>query len=96
MVQCIACPIDLFENALGGGGPDKGLGCLVVFGEIVVDGHLQFEGALENAAADGIPGDLGEKRSTWFSQDAAVGVKWTWNRGCLSSHFLTLACLCVV
>ena len=34
--------------------------------------------------------DAGEAR-TWFSQDAEVGVKWKWKRGCFASHSLTLA-----
>ena len=39
MVQGLPCAIDLFENVLGGGGPDEGFGCIVVFGEVVVDGR---------------------------------------------------------
>lgn len=30
-----------------------------------------------------------------LSQEALVGVKWTWNRGRRASHCLTLGCLCV-
>jgi hypothetical protein len=29
---------------------------------------------------------LRKKRSTMFSHEAEVGVKWTWKRGCFSSH----------
>jgi hypothetical protein len=36
-----------------------------------------------------------KKRSTMFSNDAEVGVKWMWKRGCLASHFRTAGCLCV-
>src|SRR6266850_1408008 len=36
-----------------------------------------------------------KKRSTKFSHDEDVGVKCMWKRGCLASHALTLACLCV-
>ena len=34
-------------------------------------------------------------RSTWFNQDAEVGVKCRWKRGRAASHRLILACLCV-
>ncbi len=34
-------------------------------------------------------------RSTWFNQDAEVGVKCRWKRGRAASHRLTVACLCV-
>ena len=27
-------------------------------------------------------------RPTWLSQDAEVGVKWTWNRGCRANQAL--------
>ena len=33
--------------------------------------------------------------STALSQDAEVGVKWKWNRGCRSSQARTFGCLCV-
>ena len=46
---------------MGCGGPDEGFGCLVVLGEVVVDGRLQFGNAFEYTAADGIAGDLGEE-----------------------------------
>ena len=32
-------------------------------------------------------------RSTRFSHDEEVGVKWRWNRVCFASHLATLACL---
>ena len=34
------------------------------------------------------------QRSTRFSHDDEVGVKWRWKRLCLASHFFTSACLC--
>ena len=36
-----------------------------------------------------------KNRSTMFSQDALVGVKWKWNRGFRAAHALTFGCLCV-
>ena len=36
-----------------------------------------------------------KKRSTMFSHEALVGVKWRWKRGCRLSHVFTLGCLCV-
>jgi hypothetical protein len=38
---------------------------------------------------------LEKKPSTALSQDAEVGVKWKWNRGCRSSQARTFGCLCV-
>ena len=35
-----------------------------------------------------------KKRSTMLSQEALVGVKWTWKRGCASQR-LTVGCLWV-
>ena len=32
---------------------------------------------------------VANQRSTWLSQEAEVGVKWTWRRWCLVSHFCT-------
>ena len=32
------------------------------------------------------------QRSTRLSHDDEVGVKWRWNRGCLSSHLRTSSC----
>ena len=61
LAQCCSRPIDLFETVLGSSGPFERLGCLVVPGEIVVDGRFQFGDAGEGSAADGFPGDLGEE-----------------------------------
>ena len=36
-----------------------------------------------------------KKRSTMFSQELLVGVKWMWNRGCRASHCFTFGCLWV-
>ncbi len=36
-----------------------------------------------------------KKRSTRLSQEAEVGVKWRWKRGCLSSQRLTVGVLWV-
>ena len=36
-----------------------------------------------------------KNRSTMFSHDELVGVKYMRNRGCAANHFFTLECLCV-
>jgi len=36
-----------------------------------------------------------KKRSTRFIQELEVGVQCMWNRGCRTSHALTLSRLCV-
>ena len=36
-----------------------------------------------------------KKRSTRFSHEALVGVKWRWKRGCSAIQAFTVGCLCV-
>ncbi len=60
LVEGIAGALDLVEDSVGGGGPDEGLGSLILFGEVVIDGGFEFGDALEGAAADGIARDFGE------------------------------------
>ena len=38
---------------------------------------------------------VANQRSTWFSQDADVGVKWTWNLGWRANQALMEGVLCV-
>ena len=72
MVQGLPCAIDLFENVLGGGGPDEGFGCIVVFGEVVVM-VASSSGTLLKAPRRMASLVISAKnRSTWFSQDAEV------------------------
>ena len=52
---------DLFEDIGSFGGPDEGLGMVVVFGEVAVDGDLQVGHTPEDAASDALAGDLGEE-----------------------------------
>ena len=61
LIEGVPSSIHFFEDVSGGGGPGEGFGVLVVLGEIVVDGRLQFGDALEDAPADGVLGDFGEE-----------------------------------
>ncbi len=51
----------LARMAIGGFGPDEGFGAGIVLGEIGVDGGLQVGDRAEDAAADALPGHLGEE-----------------------------------
>ena len=55
-------------------------------GDVLLDGGGEFRDAREHATLQAIGGEASEKRSTMFSHEAEVGVKWTWTRGCFSSH----------
>ena len=60
----------------------KGLGTLVVFVDVFADGHDEFLGIVEDAATQaGFAVRSRKKRSTMFSHELLVGVKWTWKRG---------------
>ena len=94
-IKCFPGAGDFFEYGGGGCFPDERDGVVIVDGEIIVDGLLQFGGAFEDAAADTPSGDLGEETLDLVSQDAEVGVKWRWNRRCRFSHRLTSGVLWV-
>ena len=47
--------------ASGIGGPGEGLGVVVGFGEVSVDGGLEIDDALEDAALEPLPGQFGEE-----------------------------------
>ena len=69
------------------GGPDERLGVGVVLGEVAVDGGLQVDERVEDAAPEAPPGELGRRSSsTALSQEPEVGVKWKVQRGCRSSQ----------
>ena len=53
--------VDLFDNAIGIGGPDKGFGFAVVLAEIAVDRGLQVDERVEDAALQSAAGQGGEK-----------------------------------
>ena len=46
---------------MGIGGPGKGFGVVIGFGEIAVDGGLKIDNAVEDAALEPLPGQLGEE-----------------------------------
>src|SRR5437870_8776304 len=53
--------IELGEDGVSGFGPEEGFGAGVVLGEISIDGGLQVDDRAEHAAADALPGHLGEE-----------------------------------
>lgn len=63
--------------------------------DVFLDSGGQLRHAAEAAALQSIRRDAVEDTSAMLSQDAEVGVKRTWKRGCFSDHLLTFGCLCV-
>ena len=53
----------------------------IVLGKVSVDGVLQVDDRMEDAAADALPVIFEKKLSTALSQEAEVGVKWKIRRG---------------
>jgi hypothetical protein len=53
--------IDLFDNAIGIGGPDEGFGFAVVLAKVAVDRRLQVDERMEDAALQAPPGQRCEK-----------------------------------
>jgi hypothetical protein len=69
---------DRLKNRIGGLGPDKRLGVVVVSLDEGGDVGLQCVDAAMDAALDLSVGEQRDQRSTWFSHDALVGVKCRW------------------
>ena len=78
---------DLFDNAIGIGGPDEGIGFAVVLAKVAVDRRLQVDERMEDAALQAPPGQRGEKALD------GIGVKWNTHLGCRASQARTLGCL---
>ena len=87
--------LDLGDDGVGVGGPDEGLGSVVVLGEIAVDRGLEVDERVEHAALQPSPGELGEEGLDRVEPGAEVGVKWKVQRGWRASQARTLGCLWV-
>jgi hypothetical protein len=87
--------VELGEDLVGGLGPGEGLAVLVPALAEAIDGGGELIDAGEVATAKGLTVDDGEDTSTRLSQDAEVGVKCSWMRGCLASQPRTTGCLWV-
>ena len=53
-LECDAAAGDLFQNALGGRGPDPGFWFVVVDGEVVLDGRNEIGDGVEGPAPQGL------------------------------------------
>jgi len=69
----------------------KGVG-LVVVNEVHFERGDQVRDTVKDAPRRRFSVRSRKKRSTMLSQEALVGVKWRWKRGCLASQRLTLEC----
>src|SRR6266700_6820327 len=54
-------PLDFFQDIVGFGSPDERFGSLVVLGEVVLDGLLEFGQAVKDAAANALRGEVAEE-----------------------------------
>ena len=93
LTRSLGAPINLFDNAIGIGGPDKGFGFAVMLAEVAVDRRLQVDERMEGAALQSPTGQRGEKAFDRVGQGHEVGVKWNTHLGCRVSQARTLGCL---
>jgi len=82
------------DDFAGVGGPGKRLWFGVMLLDEEIDGGLQIDDAMEDAALEAAPGKFDEKPSTALSQEEDVGVKWKVKRLCRPRHSRTFGCLC--
>ena len=66
-----------FEDAVGGFGPDEGLGIIVVFLEVSVDGGLKVDDGAEHAATQAAAGEGGEEGLDGVEPGDLPPEKWT-------------------
>ena len=85
--------IHLGEDLVGGSGPDKGLGVVVVLGDVSIDRGLEVDDRVEAAASIRRRVSAEKKVSTALTQEPEVGVKWKIQRGWRASHLRTFGCL---
>ena len=60
-LECVPGALHLFQNVAGFGCPNVGLGLAVVFGDVVLDGLLEFPNIVKNAAAYAFVGEVSEE-----------------------------------
>src|ERR1700682_206580 len=59
--ECVPGALHLFQNVVGFGCPNIGLGLAVVFGDVVLDGLLEFPNIVKDAAAYTFVGEVSEE-----------------------------------
>ena len=67
-------------------GPPERLRAFIRDVDVAPDGRLQFPGAAVDATPKLFLGEGGEPALYEVIQEPLVGVKWTWTRGCRTSH----------
>src|SRR5919198_458700 len=81
-----AKPSHLVQDLVGGLGPLKRLALLVVRGNVREDRVSQAVTLVCDPRRNAFSVSIPKKRSTRLSQDAEVGVKCRWKRGCRSNQ----------
>ena len=82
--------IDLLDDAVGIGGPDKGFGFAVVFAEVAVDRGLQVDQRAKDAALQSPAGERGKEGLDRIGPGAGSGCEMkrpAWMPGEPSAHF---------
>ncbi len=77
-------PFDSSDDAIGFCGPDEGLGGLIVFVEIAVDGGFEIADGAEDAAPEPAPGKCSEEALeeifSKVTQETIEFQRWRCNR----------------
>lgn len=76
----------LVEDLVGRLDPFEGRVPIVVGLDVGQNRRAELGDARVRPALEGLRDEQPKKRSTRFSQDAYVGVKWKWTRGCRSNQ----------
>ena len=75
----MAPSFDSSDDFIRAGGPGKRFGIFVGFGDEAIDGGLEIDESVEDAAFERRLASLAKKPSTALSQEEEVGVKWKTN-----------------
>ena len=86
---------DLFDDRVEICGPRERFRIVVGFGEVLVDGGLEIDNALEDAAFEPLSGQFGEEALDGVEPGRRGRGEMEIEPGCRSSQARTLGCLCV-
>ena len=60
-LECVPGSLHFFQNVAGFGCPNVGFGLAVVFGDVVLDGLLEFPNIVKDSAAYALVGEISEE-----------------------------------
>jgi hypothetical protein len=76
-IQGASSGFHFFQDVGGSRGPDERFRAFVMTVDVGADGDGEFFQIAKDAAPEPIVSEVAKERSTMFSQDALVGVKWS-------------------